>query len=148
MALSVDNFELVIFLIYKSADANANLRGELNISPECAALLRSMSLVKALVNAGTQIKGRFALQLAAHKGKTEVISYLFDCGAPIDENPDTDLVISGAPSEAALKGHLEAVKLVLEKDVDVDVKDMYNKTAPKFAKIHNHIDCVDIFREV
>lgn len=104
-------------------------------------------LVKALVNAGAQIKGRYALQLAAHEGNTEVISYLLDCGASIDETPNIDLGISNALGEAALKGHVEALKLLLERGANVDVKDMYGKTALELAGMHEHDVCVDILRE-
>lgn len=147
MAIGADNVELAKFLISKGADPNANLRGESYTPLECAALSGSTSLVKALVNAGAQIKGRYPLQLAAHEGTTDVISYLLDCGAPIDEAPNIDLGISSALGEAASKGHVEAVKLLLEKGANVDVKDMSGKNALELAEMHKHDVCVDILRE-
>lgn len=147
MAIGADNVELAKFLISQGADPNANLRGESYTPLECAALSGSTSLVKVLVNAGAQIKGRYALQLAAHEGKTEIISYLLDCGAPIDEAPNIGLGISSALGEAASKGHVEAVKLLLEKGANVDVKDMFGKNALELAEMHKHDVCVDILRE-
>lgn len=147
MAIGADSVELAKFLIAHGADPNANLRGGLHTPLECAALSGSTSVVKALINAGAQIKGRYALQIAAHEGKTEVISYLLDCGAPLDEAPKNDLGISSALYEAASNGHVEALKLLLEKGADVDVKDMYGKNALELAERNGHDVCVEILRE-
>lgn len=144
MASTADNLELVKFLIAHGADPNANLRSGRHTPLECA-VLSSTSTMKALVDAGAQIQGHSTLQMAACYGKTDNISYLLDCGAPIDEVPHG--VYRSALSEAALNGNVTAVKLLLEKGADLDVKDRNGKSALDLAMKNNHAHCVDILRE-
>lgn len=145
MASVADNLELVKFLIAHGADPNANLRSGRHTPLECA-VLSSTSTMKALVDAGAQIKGHSALQMAACYGKIDNISYLLDCGAPIDEVPCG--VYRSALSEAALNGNVKAVKLLLDKGADPDVKDRNGNSALELALMHKHVVCVDILREV
>lgn len=144
MASVGDNLELVKFLIAHGADPNANLRGGRHTPLECA-VLSSISTMKALVDAGAKIQGHSALQMAACYGKTDTISYLLDCGATIDEVPHG--VYRCALSEAAKNGNVTAVRLLVEKGADLDVKDRNGKSALDLAMKNNHPFCVDILRE-
>lgn len=144
MASVADNLELVKFLIAHGADPNANLRNGRHTPLECA-VLSSTSIMKALVDAGAQIQGHSALQMAACYGQIDHISYLLDCGASIDEVPDG--VYRSALSEAALNGNVKAVKLLLEKGADLDVKDRNGKSALELALINNRVACADVLRE-
>ena len=80
MATVADNLELVKFLLAHGADPNANVRSGRHTSLECA-VLSSTSTMKALVDAGAQIQGHSALQMAACYGRIDHILYLLDCGA-------------------------------------------------------------------
>lgn len=142
MAIGTGNLKLVEFLIASGADPNANLWMELRTPLECAVLI-STSIMKVLVDAGAQIKGSFALTLAAYHGKTEAISYLLNCGAPIDEVLDS----TSALCVAASRGHVEVVNLLLEKGADVDVKDGDGKSAYELAEANQHHVCADILRD-
>lgn len=144
IACGANKLELVKFLIANGADPNANLRSGTHTPLECA-ILSSTLILKALVNAGAQIKGRSALQMAACHGKTENISYLLECGAPIDEVPDN--IYQSALCEEASRGNVEVVKLLLEKGASLDVKDKNGKSALELAEVNKHDVCADILRE-
>ena len=142
MAIHTGNLKLVEFLIASGADPNANLWMELFTPLECAILI-STSIMKVLVNAGAQVKGSSALTLAASHRKTEAISYLLDCGAPIDQVLDR----TSALCIAASRGNNEVVKLLLEKGADVDVKDGDGKSACELAEANQHHVCARILRD-
>lgn len=148
MAVSAKKLELVKFLIAHGADPNANLSMEKFTPLECA-VSSTTSIMMALVDAGAQVKGCSALQMAAGDGITEAISYLLDCGAPINEIPNSssNYKFATALCEAALQGHLDAVKLLLENGADVNGLDRNGKTALELAEMNKHDACIDILRD-
>lgn len=145
MATSADNLDIVIFLLAHGADPNANLRNGRHTPLECA-VLSSLSIMKALVVAGAEIQGHSALQMAACYGRVDHISYLLDCGALIDEVPNS--VYRCALSEAALNGNVQALKLLVDRDADPNVKDRNGQTALELAMMYEHKACIiSILRE-
>lgn len=101
--------------------------------------------MKALLDAGAQIQGHFALQMAACYGRIDNISYLLDCGALIDEVPYG--VYRCALSEEALNGNVQVVELLVNKDVDLDVKDRNGMATLELAMMNDNTVCVDILRQ-
>lgn len=63
---------------------------------ECAAYSASIPTLTLLLDAGAQIKTRSALTTAAYEGRTDVVAYLLDRGADMDEVPDNENVYDNA----------------------------------------------------
>jgi ankyrin repeat protein len=121
---------LVHFLLSHGADPNANTRicrGAL----EVATFRAPIPMIEALLDAGAYLKGRSALQIAAREGRIDVIALFLERGANIDEvpkNEDLDILdyddgIKNALCEAAWRGQMAAMKMLLERGADMYIKD-------------------------
>jgi hypothetical protein len=92
-------------------------------SLEAATLSSSIRTIQALLNAGALVKGRELLQKATLDGRTDVVAYLLDEGATIDEiphNPDIteyhrERVVMNPLCYAAYRGQPAVVKLLFER---------------------------------
>ncbi|KAI9702725.1 MAG: hypothetical protein M1820_006109 [Bogoriella megaspora] len=144
MAIGAEKVNLVQWLLAHGADPNMNLRGASYTAIECAALTTSIPLLEALINAGAQVQGHSALQIAARGGSTEVVAYLLERGAAIDETPDDYAGVGNALCEAASEGRTEVAKLLLEKGANIEAKNPSGKTALNVAEANGHTACVDV----
>lgn len=150
--MGADDTALVRFLISHGADPNRNLRGESRSALECGAYSSSIPTLKLLLDAGAQMKTRSALTIAARKGRTDVVAYLLDRGAEIDEIPDNEDIydndrqygIGNALSIAAREGKVDVVRFLLERGANRTVQDTLGKKPLDLAKINNHAKCVEI----
>lgn len=149
MASGSDKTTLVKFLLARGADPNRNLYGERSTALECAAYSASISTLKLLLDAGAHIKSRSALTLAAREGRTDVVAYLLDRGADVDEVPDNEDLfddserfgIGNALCTAACAGKTEVVNLLLERGANRQVRDTWGRSALDLAKLNHHADC-------
>lgn len=105
-----------------------------------------------LLDAGAHIKSRSALTVAAEQGRTDVVAYLLDRGADVDEIPDNEDVdydtkrvgLGNALCEAARAGKAEVVKLLLKRGANRDVRDTWGRSALDLAKLNHHADCENV----
>jgi ankyrin repeat protein len=85
----------------------------------------------------------------------DMVAYLLDQGADIDEIPDhTDLSdiqlergFRNALCEAAWRGHSAVVKLLLERGADAGVRDTNGRSAIELAEMEGHESCIRILKE-
>jgi ankyrin repeat protein len=108
-----------------------------------------LTLVKELVNEKkTDINRRLPqgwspLILSCKEGHTEVASYLIAAGANVDP-PD----ISHTPIRAAaLYGHVDCIRLLIQSGADVNFKSTGNKDALMGAAMGGHTACVALLLE-
>jgi ankyrin repeat protein len=119
-------------------------------------MVSSIPVIKALLDAGAILKGRSALPKAASRGRTEVISYLLDQGASINEIPNNPHIfenklehgVKNALCEAAYCGQSEVVEFLLGRGADATSRDTNGKSALDLARAQGHENCVNILREV
>lgn len=84
------------------------------------------------------------LQIAAMYGQFEIAQYLIDKN--IDINKCGGVLDGGPLAEACSKGHLNIIKLLLEKGANIDVST--SSANPLFAAIYNgHFDVVKFLVE-
>ncbi|KAL8773658.1 MAG: hypothetical protein Q9209_001424 [Squamulea sp. 1 TL-2023] len=80
---------------------------------------------------------------AAKGGYVKVVRLLLDHGAVTASNNDSDPEISACLSNALLEaagfGHLAVVKLMLERGVDINVRNNKNDTSLHLAAAYNHV---------
>lgn len=156
-AVMGDDLDFVQFILSREADPN---NGNITMSGlnaiEVAAMASSIPVIKALLDAGAILKGRSTLPKAASQGRTEIISYLLDQGASINEipnNPDIfenklEQGVKNALCHAAYSGQSEVVKFLLGRGADASITDTNGKSALDIARARGHEDCVNILREV
>lgn len=145
---------MVQFLLSRGADPNANTTLGSSRALEIAAYSSSIPLLKALLDAGAELKHRSALPIAAGEGRIDAVLYLLDRGAVLDEIPDNndilensrELGVKNALCRAAWEGQAAVVKLLLERGADASVRDTNGKSALELAEIGGHSACVDILR--
>jgi ankyrin repeat protein len=119
---------------------------------EHAARHSSVPTLDALLKAGAVMKGRSALSIAARYGRANIVTFLLDQGAAIDEVPDNDDIdfhdidAKNALCEAAARGQLEVVKLLLERGADPRVTDTNGKSAVELAETEEHEDCTQVLK--
>lgn len=153
--MGADKTTLVKFLLARGADPNRNLRGESHTALECAAYSASIPTLILLLDAGAQIKTRSALVMAAREGRTDVVAYLLDRGADVDEVPDNDdiydnerqLGLGNALCTAARTGKAEVVKLLLERGANRQVRDTLGRTPLDLAELNHHSGCKELLSQ-
>ncbi|KAL2831797.1 ankyrin repeat-containing domain protein [Aspergillus cavernicola] len=116
---------------------------------ERAAAWNTIPAIEALLNSGAVMKNRRALARAAGHGRSNVVSYLLDRGAPIDEvanNPDIfeGYEVRNALCEAAFRGQPAVVELLLERGADPSIKDTEGRSALEPAEMQGHQSCLDV----
>ena len=115
----------------------------------------NISVIKALLDAGANLKGSLALTFAAGEGHRDAMAYLLSRGAHIDEVPNPELVtprhheagLRNALCEAAAKGQAAAVKFLLERGADIDMKSSTGQSALELAEEAGREDCVVVLKE-
>ena len=84
--------------------------------------------------------------MAAHEGRVDVVEYLLEHGAAIDDIPDNDEIydnhraigVKNALCEAAAAGKYDTVKLLIERGADVGIRDTKGNSAIKLAEKGGH----------
>ena len=79
-----------------------------------------------------------ALWTAALQGRTEEVRQLLEGGADIEEPGGS--TESSPLGEAALRGHISTVQLLLSRDADVSAKAKGGETPLLFAALHGHAE--------
>ncbi|KAF2145311.1 uncharacterized protein K452DRAFT_315586 [Aplosporella prunicola CBS 121167] len=152
LAVREDNLDLVQFLLSHGADPNANFDIFGWRSLEVAVCWSSIPVIEALLNAGAKLKGSSALQRAAYTGRTDVLVFLLDRGAPIDEIPDNIFDDEPRPDaksalcEAAWRGQTEVVKILLERGADASFRAVDGRSALELAEAEGHESCVEVLK--
>lgn len=152
LAVGANNEDMVEYLLSHGADPNANIGMNHARSLEQATPYAPMSIIQALCDAGAELTGRRALSNAAGHGRTDVVAYLLDRGAAIDEVPENDDLseetresgVKNALCQAPFKRQSEVVDLLLARGASVDVKDTNGRSALELAEQEGHKACVDI----
>jgi ankyrin repeat protein len=120
-ALLHGEFEAVHALIRRGAQVDL---------PVAAALGRDEDFVRLLPNAGSEERQR-ALALASQFGHLEIVRALLDVGEDPDRyNPVGFHSHSTPMHQAALAGHAQVVRLLVERGTRVDIKDILWKGTP------------------
>jgi ankyrin repeat protein len=154
MSVENDDLDFLQFLLSRGADPNINHTLGMARSLEVAARDASIPVIETLMNAGSVVKGRRLLQYATIFGRTDVVAYLLDHGAAIDEIPDNpDLtdhhITAGLRNplcEAAWRGQTAVLKLLLDRGADASIRDTNGKSALELAETEGHESCVDVLK--
>ena len=144
MAASEDDPDMVRFLLARGADPNLNT-ATLSTPLEIAASGRSVAIVKTLLDAGAVVKGRSTLPDAVTCRRRDIILFLLERGANIDEVPDNDDFKNSRHYEtygtrnalggAAWLGYSHMVELLLNQGADPSVRDTKGRTPIEQAMI-------------
>ncbi|KAG6836362.1 hypothetical protein H0H93_008863 [Arthromyces matolae] len=139
---------VIEWALHHGADPNKNRDGVLYYPLERAVSANRIDCAKVLIAGGAHVKGTYALIDAAQAGSTSMISLLLESGADVNEIPPDKYTGSpwqGTPlHEAAKKGHLPAVQLLLDRGADPTLKDTDGKIALDLARARNHVSIVEI----
>jgi ankyrin repeat protein len=84
--------------------------------------------------------GLTPLHWAAREGRTGIVEFLVEAGAPVDARDNN---IGWTPLHlAAWGGHLETVQFLVERGAPVDAKDRYGRTPLHWAARDNRLNVV------
>lgn len=152
LSVGAGNLDMVQFLLSRGADPNANTTTGSSRPIELAAFGASILVLEALLNAGAELKGRSALPNAAGQGRADLVAYLLERGADINEIPDNDdiyenareLGVKNALCKAASQGQSAVVELLLEQGADASIRDTKGRSALELAKKEGHESCIEI----
>ncbi|MCJ1353165.1 MAG: hypothetical protein MMC33_003150 [Icmadophila ericetorum] len=137
------NFDLVSFLLAKGANPNSgHLRsGKYNaLAAAAAAMGKSVEITEVLLEKGARLAGSGALIVAAEHGSLDLVRYLLDQGADVNEvgieaqgDPRTKQFVGTALHKAASGGRADVVRLFLDSGADAKLLDGRGKTALQMA---------------
>ena len=140
-----DDFEWAELCLAHGANPNLNLVDDYKSILAAVAELSSVKMATLLVANGARVKGSGALVLAAEEGKLDMVQYLLDQGADVDEigieNPTDERheeEVGSALHRAAYRGHEDIARVLLEKGANVELKDMRGRTALDLAHTGKH----------
>lgn len=149
-----DDLEWAELCLAHGADPNRNLVEDYKSILATIAELSSVQMATLLVANGAKVKGSGALVLAAEEGKLDMVRYLLEQGADVDEvgieNPTDERheeYVGSALHRAAFKGHEDVVRVLLEKGANVELKDMRGRTALDLARAGKHEKLEALLRE-
>jgi len=149
-----DDREWTGFCLRRGADPNKNLIDEHKPLLAAVAELVSIETVKMLVeDGGAAVKGSGAIVMAAEEGKLDVVKYLLDNGAdinevgiehPTDERYKEDM--GSALHKAVDGGHEDVVRFLLDKGADVSLKDPLGRTPMALALARNNARMAELLK--
>lgn len=142
------------FCLRRGADPNKHLRDEHQTLLAAVAELVSIEMVKMLVeDGGAAVKGSGAIVMAAQEGKLDMVKYLLENGAdinevgiehPTDERSKEDM--GSALHRAVDGGHEDVVRFLLNKGADVSLKDPLGRTPMVLALPKNNTRVVALLK--
>lgn len=153
-AVIEDKVALVDWLLEHGADQTVN-ESALSFSTLArAAVYASPTVAGVLLDHGVPMAGSEALQCAAYYGRLDMMSFLLDRGAEVDEIVDGDWTIDSqreaglgtALHAAAQRDHKDAVGLLLDRGATPSLKDSKGKTAFQRARKNGCQDIIQLFR--
>ena len=112
---------LALYLLEEGADPNLGGFGPL--STLCVAVRgQPLVVIRRLVERGANLHKSFVLQCAAGTGRVDVVEYLLDAGAEVDDRGPSNY--HGLPDDTALHyavqdGHAGVVTLLIDRGADV-----------------------------
>jgi ankyrin repeat protein len=139
-AVVLDHREVAQWMIDKGANPNNGRIRAPYTTLAWACQDSSLSMVELLLQNGASIAGSGAMHSAAKSGRTEVLAFLFENGADINEIPTMSWIRAdeprlGTPLHAAVKGNQRsAVGFLLTHGADASVMDSDGKTAFQVAR--------------
>ncbi|AEM23266.1 ankyrin repeat-containing protein [Brachyspira intermedia PWS/A] len=154
-AVSLNDEEMVKFLLAKGADANTvcEIENEHIYMPPTplmnAVYNGNTNIINMLLENGADINytndsDMTPLIYAAYKGNTNIINTLLENGADINY---TNYYGMTALMYAASYNQFEAVKILLENNADTSITDEDGRTALDWAKLENFEDIVELLEE-
>lgn len=136
------------------ADPNQNLVDEHKSILAAVAELVSIPIAALLVSHGAQVTGSGAIVVAAEEGKLQMVEYLLENGANIDEigieHPSDERYredMGSALHRAVHGGHEEVVRFLLEKGANVNLKDVMGRTPLGLAQVRNYQELASLLKE-
>lgn len=146
------HFEIVKYLVEKGADIN--ITTEFGSPISYAAMSNNLKIIKFLVDNGANklnmygshiMVGATALHSSAENNNIEIAKYFiakdFDIDIP-DKFDTTPLML------AAARGHYEFFEFLIENNADLNKIDMYGKTALDYAIKNNHIEIINLIKNL
>lgn len=155
-AVKTQNIRFLRFLLDNGADPGRSLtesgRFIRSLAVEVAVLQSTEEIVRILVSHGAVLAQTEALQLAAALGRLGMIRCLLDEGADVNGMLDPDSAF-GDPTDgsalhsAAISGHYDTVKFLLERGADPDLRNAAGETALIRAQRNNHREVIRLLEQ-
>ncbi len=149
-----DDIPFVKLCLAHGADPNCNLFESYKTVLTATAEEASVPMAALLLENGSILKGSGALAAAAKAGKLDMLEFLLEKGADIDElgihHPSDrrcDKDDGSALHQAVRNGHDELVPFLLAKGADVNLKDVMGRTPLAFAKAKGNEKLVSMLKE-
>ncbi|KAF2668528.1 ankyrin [Microthyrium microscopicum] len=147
-AVSDDDIALLTYLLENGADPDGG--GRFEWMPAIAVAIeegKDLEIIKLLARYGADVKRKGLLAMAANEDRVDVIEYLLESGASINEDVGDCVLLphdkGSALHVAAAEDHLDVVRTLVEKGADVGLKDSEGKSALDKAKQAGHSVIVD-----
>lgn len=137
----------LIFGFAETAEALARRSGTVNSLPIAAGLGHIDDVARLLPDADAVARHQ-ALSIAAPHGRTEVVRMLLNAGENPDRyNPDGFHTHTTPIHQAALNGHLDTVRVLVEHGARLDQRDtIYNATPLGWAEYAGHNEIAEYLR--
>ena len=140
-AATANDLEWARLSLEHGADPNLNLYEEHKSILAATAELASLEMVTLLVENGAHVKGSGAIVMAAEEGKLDVVEYLLDHGADIDEigiehptDPRYKEDMGSALHRAVNAGHRDVVEYLIKQGANLNLKDEMERTPMDLAR--------------
>jgi ankyrin repeat protein len=119
-------------------EKNVNIRVDYENALRWAATYGHLEVVKYLVQNGANVNNNSALRWAAYNGHLEIVKFLLENGANVHAWNDSAL------RSAAENGHLEIVEFLVQNGANVHAN---NNSALRWAAIYGHLEVVKFLLE-
>ncbi|KAG6889174.1 hypothetical protein C0995_003085 [Termitomyces sp. Mi166 len=157
-AVMKDKLALVSWLLDHGAKYDANEACQSFSVLASAAWFASPAVIERLLGADVPIKDSRALEMAVYDGRIDSLACLLDNGGDINEiAAETSTWIEfddqaakdgygAALHTAAKRGHLKAVRYLIDRGADLELRDSKGRTALDLAVMEGHLDIIDLLR--